>query len=198
MLACHSLGKVDRNAEICTTDTMHPNSTKLRNHQLDQSPVFEQYFLESTLKMFGIGIQLNLVRVILIGTRMSYQEYRHSSYISSNSTVFWSGVGCFPYNSSRVRLVFGAGLEVVWRFEQMNRSLPVHWGQTRFGMPGSGQMSLAPRWTKIGCSSVKFKHYLRACSTSGKRKFFMFYARQPIGNHRGRTPNELKYNSVNG
>jgi hypothetical protein len=42
-------------------------------------------------------------------------------------------------------------------------------GQTHFGMPRGAKTSL----------SFKFVHYLRACSTSGK-KLLLLYAKQPI------------------
>ena len=41
-------------------------------------------------------------------------------------------------------------------------------GQTHFGMPRGAKTSLALNDPKIGCSSFKFKHSLRACTASGK------------------------------
>jgi hypothetical protein len=50
-------------------------------------------------------------------------------------------------------------------------------GQTHFDMPR-------------GCSSFEFKHYLQACTTSGK-KLWILYVGQPIGKHRGPTPDKI-------
>ena len=38
----------------------------------------------------------------------------------------------------------------------------------------------------------KFKHYLQACTTSG-RKFLIFYAKHPMENYRGLTPDEIPH-----
>ena len=41
-------------------------------------------------------------------------------------------------------------------------------GRTQFGMSRGVKMSFDPQRIKIGCSSLKFKHYLNICTTSGK------------------------------
>ena len=45
---------------------------------------------------------------------------------------------------------------------------------------------------ETGCFYFKFKHYLQACTTSGK-KFLMFYAKHPMENYRGSTPHEMPH-----
>ena len=40
---------------------------------------------------------------------------------------------------------------------------------------------------QIGCSSLKFKHYLRSCITSGKL-LLILYVQKPMENHKGPTP----------
>ena len=49
-----------------------------------------------------------------------------------------------------------------------------------------------PQWTKIGCTSFNFKHYLRACTPSGRKSLFV-YAILLMENHRGPTPDERSY-----
>ena len=44
----------------------------------------------------------------------------------------------------------------------------------------------------ILCSSFKFKHYLRPCTTSGM-KVLILYANQPIENYRGQTLGEKSH-----
>ncbi len=41
--------------------------------------------------------------------------------------------------------------------------------KTYTGMPRGAKKSLAPPWAKIECSTLKIKHYLQACTTSGKK-----------------------------
>ena len=87
----------------------------------------------------------------------------------------WSGVGIFfAYNTFQVvRQVFGFMLEgsvEVWRRNHLYRFIE---GQTHFGMQSRGaKMSLNfNEANEMGCSSFKFKDYLRqACTiTSGKK-----------------------------
>ena len=46
----------------------------------------------------------------------------------------------------------------------------------------------------IGCSSFKFRNYPRVYTTSGK-KILILYAKQPLKNHQGRTPNKKSLSS---
>ena len=57
-------------------------------------------------------------------------------------------------------------------------------------MPRGDKKKFGPQWTKIGCSS--FKHYLQACTTSGK-KLLMLSAKQPLEYHRGPTCDEKSH-----
>ena len=49
-----------------------------------------------------------------------------------------------------------------------------------------------PQGIIIDCSSIKFKHYLQARTTSGS-KMLILYAKQPIGKHRAPTPDEKSH-----
>jgi hypothetical protein len=76
---------------------------------------------------------------------------------------------------------------VMWRFERQI----VYIGSLRVKLILACQqyakVSLA--LNEIGSSSFKFKQNLRACSTNGKR-LLILYAKQPMENQRGPTPDE--------
>ena len=53
--------------------------------------------------------------------------------------------------------------------------------QTQLGMPRGAKMSLAfnePH--EIGCSSLKFKFYLRTCTITSGKNLLILYAKQPM------------------
>jgi phosphosulfolactate synthase (CoM biosynthesis protein A) len=55
-----------------------------------------------------------------------------------------------------------------------------------------GIAKLGPTMNQIGCSSFKFKHYLRACTTSGK-KALIVDAKQAMENHMELTPDKKSH-----
>ena len=52
-------------------------------------------------------------------------------------------------------------------------------GQNHFGVPRDVKNKFRPWWTNTDCSSFKSRHYLQACTTSGK-KLMILYANQPM------------------
>lgn len=60
--------------------------------------------------------------------------------------------------------------------------------QTHFGMSRCAKMSLALNEPhEVGCSPLKLRQYLRACTTIGQ-KFLILYVEQPMENHMELTP----------
>ena len=58
-------------------------------------------------------------------------------------------------------------------------------GRIQFGMPRGVKMSLAcPLMNRNRFLFIKFKHYLRACTTSGK-KLLVLHAKPPMEYQRG-------------
>ena len=46
---------------------------------------------------------------------------------------------------------------------------------------------------EIGCSSFKFEHYLQAFTSTSGNKLRITYAKQPMENHTGSTPDEKSH-----
>ena len=99
-----------------------------------------------------------------------------------NSTWLWSGVGCFCVKYLPCRESLRCMLEVILEICPKNI---LHWfiegTQTHCGMSRGAKMSLAPKWTAIGCFLLKFKHRLRGCTITTGKKVLIFHAKQPIG-----------------
>ena len=50
--------------------------------------------------------------------------------------------------------------------------------QTHFGMQSrEARVSLGPQWAEIGCSSFKFKHYLRAYTITREKNLLILYGK---------------------
>jgi hypothetical protein len=85
----------------------------------------------------------------------------------------------------------GACLEVVWRFEQRT----FYKGSLRIKLTLACQEVPEWAWPSMNWNTsfkFKFKHYLRACTTSGK-KSLLLYAKQLMENRRGPTPNKKSH-----
>lgn len=92
--------------------------------------------------------------------------------------------GCFAYKHLPNSVSFGEFLEVVWRFYQRIHFLSVQWQSISFQHTKGCYNEFGPRSTEIGCcSSLKFKHFLYSCTTSGNKLVFL-YAKQPLGNYK--------------
>ena len=110
--------------------------------------------------------------------------YKKSCFLwklSSNSTWLLVGSWLFCIHHLPILVSFLVYMvEIVCRFEQRtfyigSLTVKLIWYAKRC------YNEFGPQWTRIGCSSFKFNHYLRACNRSGKN-FLISYARQPMEN----------------
>ena len=85
----------------------------------------------------------------------------------------------------RIWCMFGGSVEGLIE----EHSILLYGGSNSFWHAKRCSHEFGPQWTEIGCSSSKSNHCLQACTTSGN-KLSMLYAKQPMENHRGPTPNE--------
>ena len=89
--------------------------------------------------------------------------------------------------------MFGGSMEV-W---MKKHSILDYWWSNSFWDAKRCLIEFGPQWSKTGCSLLRFKHYLWACTRSGK-KLLILYAKPPLGSHKGQThdenPFELKDN----
>jgi hypothetical protein len=72
-------------------------------------------------------------------------------------------------------------------------STSAYWGSTSFWHAKRCYNKFGPQCAKVDCSSFKFKHYLWACATSGK-KLLRLYAKQPMANYRGPASQKVTLN----
>ena len=144
--------------------------------------------------IYGKGIRLhcptieqNLHATINTNSKLYIHKGIPVSRLGQNTSQhdFPSGVGCFAWNTFHVqilrfRCMLGGQLEV-WTKNILHQFVE---GQIHFGVQSRG------------CSSFEFKHYLRACITSGKTSLIL-HSKQPIENH-GRPTLDKKTHGVQG
>ena len=119
---------------------------------------------------------------------------RHSSWANAFSCKFTTVVLCTSINEAGRFSLTQDELPRTHIFvvQVISTCLGVVW---RFGTP----LGLALNELKLGCSSFKFKYYLRACTTRGKI-VIISYAKQPMRNHMWPTPDQktqLGWRSLN-
>ena len=88
---------------------------------------------------------------------------------------------------NKFQCMLGGSVEV----RVKNIPYPIIEGQSHFRMP-RGAHELGLNTPEIDCSSFQFKHYLQACTTSG-RKLLILYAKQPMEDHMGPNSNKKSH-----